>query len=63
MNKEEKHALDEAILADIRNHSDLSYIAIAVKHKVGQTRVHQLATTHNLRRKRGPKPRLTSEQE
>jgi len=61
MKKEQKQALDEAILADIHDPT-LSYIVIAVKHKVGQTRVHQLATAHNLNRKRGPKPRLPQEQ-
>ena len=62
MKKELRQALDEAILADLHDPT-LTYIVIAVKHKVGQTRVHQLATAHNLNRKRGAKPRLTQEKE
>lgn len=49
-----KDALDAAILEDLRR--GLLHVEIAVRHKVGTSRVYQLAILHDLRRPRGPKP-------
>ena len=52
MNAEEKHTLEQAILADLRD-PRLTYIVIAYRHQVGTNRVQELAKLHNLTRKRG----------
>jgi hypothetical protein len=51
-----KEAIDAAILASLSD-LNLTYNEIAAQHRVGINRVWSLAVIHNLRRKRGPKPR------
>ncbi len=55
MTKEEKEALDAAIIADLRN-PKLLHVEIAIRNKVGLSRVGALAVANGLRRKRGPNP-------
>jgi len=54
MTKEEKHALEAAIVSDLLN-LRLTYLHIAYLHKVGYATVVALSKKHSLTRTRGRK--------
>jgi hypothetical protein len=51
----QKQALEQAIVADLRN-PDLTYLVIAVRNHVGYNLVAGYAQKHRLTRPRGRKP-------